>query len=415
MFASMAQSVMRLIGRIAGVSSPPEHTLYYVRNESATFKEEIRTVHLVPVVNEEEQRIEFVLPPDYKGNLLGFLMSSFHADDGERIIITEVARLHYTNELDNKLRFVVECIFDPEEKIDAIRSVVDKAVSPPSSETTLTGTGGAVRRIPVSSSSSSSTQHRPKEKEEVASDTEDPFVARLMTANNASTKREKEPFFSKDDVTVRGQHACRNQTERKNELSLDVLEANRTAWSEDARVLYRSSVSNQIITWFAGHDGEIMSVPTQITTSDNNRPGLSPEERANEPVISLAIYPSGHSLVMFILMFRDDLNVGSGEMSQYKGNDSNSTTFWAIDIRLIDRARQMILYVIYAQMYYTTMHSARLVRRVASEVEDNTILRATAIRWNLPFDQETKRFKGASLCFFSTRILVSFRLASRRV
>lgn len=444
MIASAARSIMRLIGRVAGVGGPSEHALFDVRNDAAVAHETIKTVHLLPSVDEETQRIVFSLPPKYDGNLFAFLLSSFDRADGERIIITEVARLHYTNELGYPLHFVVERIFDPEEAIDAIRNTVDKAVA---------GGGGGSTSAPSAATGAGNSKILPprlatergrvkkvsairKDKEEIPvatavetdargseTDREDDAASRLMrlsahTGGGGLQEEDMQNLLGVDDVTVRGQSACRNQTERKNELSLDVLEADRTVWSDKPRILYRASVSNEIITWFAGQDGAVMLTPSQITAVQNTRANQTAEERAAHPVVRLAIFPSDHTLVMFIRMFQTDLDVADGEMSQFYGDRGESgPTFWSIDLALIERARKMILYVVYAQMYYTTMKSAQLTRRVASYEEDAALLPAIAARWELPFDALTKRYmdwpQGAYRPVVSITLRVKFYVVSR--
>lgn len=186
---------------------------------------------------------------------------------------------------------------------------------------------------------------------------------------------------------------CRNQTERKNELSLGQLEGGQSVTGEP-RLLYRASASDQIIKWFAGQDGSVMITPSQISSVVNTRPGASNEERAARPTIDLAIFPDDHTLVMFINMFYTDLQVTSDEMTRLHGDrGSMQPSFWSVDLALVERARRMILYVIYAQMYYTTMQSTRLTRRVVSEDQDYALLQTVAAKWGLPRDPETKQIK----------------------
>lgn len=436
---------MRLIGRVAGIGGPSEHALFDVRNDAAVAHEQIKTVHLLPSVDEEEQRIVFSLPPKYDGNLFAFLLSSFDRSDGERIIITEVARLHYTNELGYPLHFVVERIFDPEEKIDAIRNTVDRAVGPPPpssnqaaarlvTERSRAKRVTAIRKpdVPVAATSATATAVAVAAEQGSETDREEEeAVSRLMRLNVASGSEglggggggkrqevELQDLLGVDDVTVRGQSACRNQTERKNELSLDVLEADRTVWTDKPRILYRASVSNEIITWFAGQDGAVMLTPSQITAVQNTRANLTAEERAANPVVRLAIFPSDHTLVMFIRMFQTDLEVTDGEMTQFYGDRGESgPTFWSIDLALIERARKMILYVVYAQMYYTTMQSAQLTRRITSHEEDAALLASIAARWELPYDPLTRRYRdwpqGCYRPVVSITLRVKFYVVSR--
>jgi hypothetical protein len=77
--------------------------------------------------------------------------------------------------------------------------------------------------------------------------------------------------------------------------------------------------------------------------------------RAARPVLPYMIYPADHALIMFINVFRDDLQGVDDKMRLMQGNRGDSTRWYQVDKDLVDSARDIILVVVFAQMYYTTL------------------------------------------------------------
>ena len=111
----------RFISRILGGSQPNDSVDGYladVRNDAAKAMVMTTSVCLTPQI-EEGTRLTFTLSPLLRNNgegaswnLLGHVRNSLNLENGERVVIMEIERLHTHNEINGDLHFLMEHPFD---------------------------------------------------------------------------------------------------------------------------------------------------------------------------------------------------------------------------------------------------------------------------------------------------------------
>ena len=386
--------------RLFGGSQPNriEFSLIDVANDAIVEASIDTTVCLSPeIVNGE--RLEFNMSHLLKNtgtiagyNLLGHLRNVINVKDGECIVIMSITRTHVHNELDAVLNFDMIDVFDNDAETQVIRDKIDKSMEMDNGTTTTTTT--FARRPPPPSRrvapatgldslepvvNSVGEGISPLLLSEV---TRDASLDQSFQGDTADEIRRQA-----DNVTVRGRHVHRNLAEASNVIHLQPIPANTTLCHP--RLLYRASIQPSIVKWFAGQDAHIQEPESHVHHKINSED----KTRADRPVVDYAIYSEDHSLIIFIRMFADDLDVKDSEISLMVG-DRDATTRWCqVDRLLVERARSMILYVVYAQMYYTTLQNCSLQRVIDANAElaEHALVMKLAAQWGLRVDSKTKK------------------------
>ena len=172
--------------------------------------------------------------------------------------------------------------------------------------------------------------------------------------------------------------------ERFNRITLPVLVANQMSTEEE--IVYRASVSDEYISWFAGQEKFVMENPGQVHCEAN----LDNATRGKRPLDQHLIYPANHAILIFIKHFSEALCVREKELVVLLSSDQPKTKWYKVDKLLVDRARYMIKFIVYAQLYYTTLRDCKLVRTISSEHEDFALVMRLAADWALKVDPQTK-------------------------
>jgi hypothetical protein len=401
MLASLRNALSRVVG--GSVPERVEMCLFEIHNDAVKLMSLDTTVCLVPQIVQEGNRLTFQMSPVLKNasssshNLLGHLRNSIELDRGEKIIIMSITRIHVSNELDGVFKFDLANVFDDDVETQKMRQKIDAAVAMDNRPVDL-----SVRARPPPLPAGNDNNNNA-----IASDAElaalDALLIVESTADSAPFQGDsaEEVLRKADAMTIRGQRIHRNREETTNVISLGTIQACSTVCIP--KTLYRASVSEDVVKWFAGQDKNITEDPLKVHTRVN----LDTDTRATKPVLSYLIYPADHALVLFIQMFEDDLQgkeervvlssvtnplfTGvSDKMRLMHGDRDNKALWYQVDKDLIDSARDMILVVVYAQMYYTTLRDCTLVR-LFEEEQEFALVQKLAKQWGLKVDPVTKR------------------------
>ncbi len=421
----------RFISRILGGSQPNDSVDCYladVRNDAAKPMVMTTSVCLTPQI-EEGTRLTFTLSPLLRNNgegaswnLLGHVRNSLNLENGERVVIMEIERLHTHNEINGDLHFLMEHPFDNDADTQVIRNRIDSLLVTDDKETTIVQKKKTTPKIIYPPSA------KGKEEEEgappLASDCEgDASVKALFDVSTPSPVVIDEETANKADaMTIRGSRIYRNKAEINNVIDLGPIRGNVTVWSTDREsgegdTIYRASVSSNIVKWFAGQDRFVVENPCQILTRANTD-DKDMEARAKRPIINYLVYPEEHSLILFINMFEEDLEVQPHEKRLLKTDRDTGLKavaakggrLYQVDKSLVDRAREMILYVVYAQMYYTTLRDCRLVRQIESEEQEFALLHRLASDWGLAVHPQTKHVSDWGNGQYRPQVVVTLRV-----
>lgn len=323
-------------------------------------------------------------------NPLGRLRDSIDVEAGERLIIKSISRIHVHSELDADLRFEITNLFDRDAETQQIRDKIDAAVLlDAGSGVTVTARkrrhrplkSSSVVRLEAPSDDDSAIQALEGGSDEEDSDVDPGPFHRVSTAEEALRRADATPGLSGGD------RPHRNRVERTNRVQMGLVEPCKTRCV--TKQLYRCSVSDDIVRWFAGQDRMIADNPMQAQFSPQANP--DPSTRAERPVIDSCIYPSSHALIFFIRMFSDALAVKSSEIVVMKGDRDDQSRWYRVSVDLVKRAREMVLYVVYAQIYYTTLRECTLTRVIDNDAQEYALVMRLASQWGLTVHPKTKR------------------------
>lgn len=420
----------RGLSRVLGGSQGPDQVECYltdVQNDAAKFLTMDTTVCLTPQI-EDGTRLTFQLSPLLKNgngegdgdgggswNILGHLRNTLKHENGERVVIMCVTRTHVHNEINGQLDFVISHPFDNDTDTQNLRTKIDVAVAFDDKPVAVR----SVQKIQRPSHPAFHPQHGNDNNNMIApSDNEsEPGVRALLDSQPLSSRQANEETLRQaDTMTIRGSRIYRNKAEINNLIELGSIPANGTSCAE--LVIYKASVKENIVKWFAGQDRYIVEDPCQVLTRVNTDEA-DELARADRPVISYLVYPENHSLVMFIDMFADILKRQSHEMrllrsdreASLSGGMRTTARLYQVDKALVDRAREMILYVVYAQMYYTTLRDCKLIRQVETESDDFALLHRLAHEWGLTVHPQTKHVSDWAPGQYRPQVVVTLRVS----
>ncbi len=420
----MFSRLNRVVSNMLGASQPDSMDCYLseIRNDAAKEMKIDISVCLTPQI-EEGTRLSFVLSPVLRNegggwNLLGHVRNTLNLENGERVVIMSIKRMHTHNELNGELHFLLEHPFDNDPATQTIRNRIDTMLATDDKETTIERGGNNNNNVgPLGGGGDG---------EMLASDMEtDPSVRALVDRApplpSSSSTLDEETVKQMDAITIRGARIYRNKAEMNNSIDLYPIKANKTVYKEKM-FIYRASVSSNIVKWFAGQDRFIVEDPIHQVLTRANTEEADLTARAKRPVIPYLIYPDTHSLIMFIKMFAEDLNVQQSEMrplrtdrdtgglGQRGSSSSSSASLYQVDKTLVDRAREMILHVVYPQMYYTTLRDCRLIRQVESEEQEFALLHRLASDWGLTVNPQTKHVSDWANGQYRPQVVVTLRV-----
>lgn len=424
----------RFISRILGGSQPNDDVDFYladVRNDAAKAMSMTVSVCLTPQID-EGTRLSFTLSPLLRNsggegsswNLLGHVRNSLNLENGDRVVIMHIERMHTHNELNGDLHFFMEHPFDNDADTQVIRNRIDSLLATDDKETTIVPSSAATKDTKMVYAAPRGGRQGEKGKEEQSDFEEDPGVKALfdVSAPSPSVVMDETTANQADAMTIRGSRIYRNKAEINNVIDLGLVKANVTVWSVDPETgdgdtVYRASVSNNIVKWFAGQDRFVVENPCQVLTRANTE-DKDLETRAKRPVINYLVYPEEHSLILFINMFEEDLEVQPHEKRLLKtdrdtglgSGTGKGGRLYQVDKSLVDRAREMILYVVYAQMYYTTLRDCRLVRQIESEEQEFALLHRLASDWGLAVHPQTKHVSDWAPGQYRPQVVVTLRV-----
>ena len=365
------------------------------------------TVCLVPEVV-DGVRLSFRTSPLLRNgsghNVLAGLRDRIEVEQGERLVIKSIVRVHVHNELDAELDFELSHPFDQDEETQRVRDRIDRAME--------LDEGGTIA-VPVQQRPSFEAVTRPsdnageKDTGDALSQDEEERRLDAMLDNHRPVfhgDSAAEVMQRADAMTLRGTRLHRNRVEKANRLSVGPIPASETSCQH--KVLYRASVSEDILRWFAGQDRIVAETPLQ----EQSRPNLNPDTRGNAPVTRFFIYPADHALVLFIHMFEDVLHVQPGEKVAMRGDRDADKRWYQLSVDLVERAREMILVVVYAQIYYTTLRDCTLGRVMERDEREYALVLRVAAQWGLRVDPKTRRVADWGADAYRAVVAVTLRV-----
>jgi hypothetical protein len=342
-------------------------------------------------------------------NPLACIRDSLTEDD-QRIVIREMWRVHTHSELSVDLAFELQHPFERDAASDMIRDRVEAAHKADAARSVK-----VVSRTPaVEGKGITNDNNKPLgvgARLEQPTDTEGEAVSRLL--NEAEDAHGAKDGFTPDmtargkfdtinRITLRGGQHRSNEAERENVINLGPVKAMST--SMKMRQVYRASLSDNSIRWFAGQDhvvaeksGGTFTGPKTPPPPANPTVEGNAAVRAATPIIPYVIMDVKSALVTFIKRFCDDMpNIHERMRPVVTDKADKTVRYYQIDTPLVEEAKEKILYTVYAQMYYTRLPDCLIARRVENELSEESIALKLAADWGLFVDPKTKRISDWS-------------------
>jgi hypothetical protein len=211
-----------------------------------------------------------------------------------------------------------------------------------------------------------------------------------------------------DNVALRGRNFRSNTAERENVIELGLLKANTT--SMHCEPLYRASLTDNSIRWFAGQDHVVADPTVQWVQSRSNVEG-DPASRLANPLIESTILDADHALVTFLDKFGSDLpGKEQGMRPLHTDRADTRVRYYSVDRPLLDQARLKILYTVYAQMYYTQLRDCHLKRLVESEQGETALVLRIAEQWGLAVNPATKAVSDWGPDAYRPSVVITLRI-----
>jgi len=407
------------------------HTELYgidVENTAIADRETIVTICLQAQI-EEGRRLGFrVSPhPEHKKSvksgksLNNRPLSSIAAriTDQERLVIRSVVRLHTHSDLSLDLSFELQHPFEHDAATQVIRERRDAALK-------TRATGGAVTIATKKKSDSplcNNNNRLSAVRLEQPTDSED-YSSLVDDATDGESV--EDPFKGKsarqilgemDRISLRGGLPQSNEAERENVINLGTVRGLSTSHKEEQ--VYRASLSDESITWFAGQDHVVADKSGTYHVAPKVAPpparpvvegGVA--ERAAMPTVPFVIMDGDCALISFILRYCGDIPDLQKRMRLlHTDRSGQGTRLYEVDTPLIEEAKEKILYTVYAQMYYTRLEDCIIARRrsVTETCEEGIALKL-ASEWGLPIDQRTKRISDWSADAYRPVVIITLRV-----
>ena len=255
----------RLLGM--GTDPPPEFIAVDVENHNAENREMTITFCMQAQIDKGKTlgfRMSSALcniSPQEHRNPLFRMRDSLNPDQDQRIVIRDVERLHYYNELGGELVFALEHVFDGDPATDAIRKRLDTALAGDTNGLRVASRTPA----PASVVNNNNTTSGQSSYLDPATDSETHLMVEGDSGNamgfgNVSSDRVLDEL---DSITARGRHCRSNRAERDNAIELGAIKPN-TTWV-GTEILYRASLTDTSIRWFAGQDYVVADLDVKVT------------------------------------------------------------------------------------------------------------------------------------------------------
>jgi|WetSurMetagenome_2_1015567.scaffolds.fasta_scaffold00184_32 hypothetical protein len=343
----------------------------------------------------------------------------------QRIVIRSMTRLQTYSDLGVDLAFELQHVFECDAATEVVRKRRDAAIAADANQ----GATAAVSRttsVPhngiVNNNNNAAAPVRKGIHLAQATDSED-FGDLLAEAEDGQESRDafsglsaRQKINSLNRITLRGGEYCSNEAERENVINLGVVRSLSTVVKEER--VYRASLHDETITWFAGQDNVVAEKTGAIFVGPKVAPAPakpavegSVASRAATPVVSYVIMDSGSALVIFIKRFCGDMpNIYDRMRPVYTDRSDRGIRYYEVDKPLIEEAKAKILYTVYAQMYYTRLQDCIIARRVESEISEESIALKLASDWSLPIDPKTRRISDWSAEAYRPVVIITLRV-----
>lgn len=370
-----------------------EYCLVDVTNDATKRMSMQTSVCLIPRIM-DGRRLVFFMDESLRNNPLGRLRDSISPEDGEKLLIISISRLHVHNELPISLSFDICNPFDKDDATDAIRAKIKNATTATTAATT--NLRPAPRQVYSSVATSSSGSYRLEVDEP-------PMEPLLMTEAEEDAR---EPSPPPPTTTIRGKRLYANQAEQRNVIPIHSIDHSSTL--VETKEIYRASISEDAVKWFAGQDKFVQETPSQIRRHINANGSAA--ARASQPERETAIYSDSHSIITFIQMFHADLHVADEDIVLMKGDRDAASRWYQVDLELVKRARKMILYVVYSHMYYTTLKGCTLQRAIDSDEAEFARVQLIAAKFKLAMDANTRYVSDWGRDAYRPVVVVTFAI-----
>jgi len=335
-------------------------------------------------------------------------------DENQRAVIRSITRLSAHNELSVDLSFELQHPFEDDVASQTIRDRVEAALKTEATRAvTVTSKAGSVvnsnhRVLDAGTEEYASRLLVESEAEDAPLSRRDGYVS----ATTARTKLET----AHQRITLRGGEHRSNEAERENVINLGVIKALSTC--SKPKQVYRASLSDNSIKWFAGQDHVVAEKSNASYTGPKAppppaRPTVegSVASRAEAPVEHYDIIDADSALVTFIKRFCDDMPGIHSRMEPLLVNKADDQVrYYKVDKKLVHEAKEKILYTVYAQMYYTRLPNCLIARRVESEHGEEGIAIKVAGDWHLAVDPKTKCISDWSADAYRPVVVITLRI-----
>jgi hypothetical protein len=347
-------------------------------------------------------------------------------DSDQRVVIRSVTRVHAHSDLNVDVSFELSHPFEFDAATDIIQKEVAaaKAVDAAGAVTVMAktphGKGSIVNNNNNSVVTNAVRLAQPTDSEDYSgllSEADDSLGAGARPGNPFPNMTARQQLDKMHRITLRGGQPRPNEAERDNIINLGVVPAMST--TTKAVEVYRASLSDNTIKWFAGQDAvvadksgryyvapKVPPPPAKVVTEG------SPAARAATPLNPYVFLDCKDALVIYMKLFCGDMpNIHERMEPMQTDRSDKAIRYYKVDTSLVEDAKKKILYTVFSQMFYTRLKDCIIARRVeTNDLVEESIALKLAGDWNLPVDPKTRRISDWSADAYRPVVIITLRL-----
>ena len=389
---------MQWLRGLFGSAEPSfEVHLVNVKNRSITERDECVTFCLQAQIEQgpNGSRLGFRMSPTLANeansamrNPLASLRDEIKHDAEKYIVLLQLERIHYHNEVPGDLSFVLAHPFEEDPSADAFRKIRDQAYDF-SRQSVTVKKPPVPKPVVVVNNNNNNNNAKTGDVLDAATDNEgaDELLGprRLAPTPQSSSI---EVLDEMDRVAAASVQAggC-NESERNNAIDLGVLRANSTSKEHHQSFqAYRASLKEEYIKLYAGQDDVVADLSTLKPANAEANMQLDPIRRAAQPIIESSFLPATHPLVTFIDQCCRDLperQTGFKLLTSDPSSRRNDDRYYRVSRPLLEEARKLIVIGIFTRMRYTRLSDCHIVRQYESDAGERALVLRIADKFGL--------------------------------
>jgi len=370
-------------------SAEPSFEVHMVnmKNRSITEREECVTFCLQAQIEQgpNGSRLGFRMSPVLANvadsamrNPLASLRDEIKHDSEKYVVLLQVERLRYHNEVPGDLTFVLAHPFEEDPSAEAFRKIRDQAYDFSRQSVVLPVKKPAPLPPKIVNNNNNTTNLL-----EPATDNEglDELLGSQRRDAPAGTLEEMDRV-----AAASVQSGGCNESERNNAIDLGLLRASSTSKEHQVFQAYRASLKEEYIKLYAGQDEVVADLSTLKPANAEANMQLDPVRRAAQPIIESSFLPATHPLVTFIDQCCRDLperQTGFKLLTSDPSSRRNDDRYYRVSRPLLEEARKLIVIGIFTRMRYTRLSDCHIFRQFETDAGERALVLRIAERFGL--------------------------------